>query len=79
MIVYTLRNCPTCDKARTALNERGVEFEERRVDENADWWDEALNYAFTVPVLSGTTATCRSGGRVSMGERSADAAGRALA
>lgn len=51
MIVYTLRNCPTCDKARTALKARGIEFEERRVDENADWWDEALNYAFTVPII----------------------------
>ena len=50
VIIYTLRNCPTCDKARTALRERGVEFEERRVDEKPEWWDEALNYAFTVPV-----------------------------
>jgi glutaredoxin len=49
--MYTLRNCPTCDKARDALNERGIEFEERSVDENEDWWEEALNYAFTVPVI----------------------------
>jgi glutaredoxin len=51
MIMYTLRNCPTCDKARSVLNERGLEFEERRVDENAEWWDEALNYGMTVPVI----------------------------
>ncbi len=51
VIVYTLRNCPTSDKAKVALAERGVQFEERRVDENVDWWDEALNYALTVPVI----------------------------
>ena len=51
VVMYTLRNCPTCDKARAGLTERGVEFEERRVDENEDWWEEALNYAFTVPVI----------------------------
>jgi glutaredoxin len=49
--MYSLRNCPTCDKAREALNERGVEFEERRVDESEEHWEEALNYAFTVPVI----------------------------
>ncbi|HLA19728.1 MAG TPA: glutaredoxin domain-containing protein [Dehalococcoidia bacterium] len=51
VIMYTLRNCPTCDKARAALTERGVEFEERRVDESEQWWEEALKYAFTVPVI----------------------------
>ena len=51
VIMYTLRNCPTCDKARAALSERGVEYEERRVDDNEEWWEEALKYAFTVPVI----------------------------
>ena len=34
-----------------ALTERGLEIEERRVDTNAVWWDEALNYSLTVPVI----------------------------
>ncbi len=51
VIVYTLRNCPTSDKAKAGLAERGVTFEERRVDESAEWWDEALKYSFTVPVI----------------------------
>ncbi len=51
VIMYTLRNCPTCDKARAALSERGVEYEERRVDDSEEWWEEALKYAFTVPVI----------------------------
>jgi glutaredoxin len=51
VVMYTLRNCPTCDKARAALQERNVDFEERAVDQNEDWWEEALNYSYTVPVI----------------------------
>jgi glutaredoxin len=51
VIVYTLKNCATSEKAMTALRERGVAMEERRVDLNADWWNEALNYSMTVPVI----------------------------
>jgi glutaredoxin len=50
-IVYTLKNCGTSEKAMTALRELGVDLEERRVDLNADWWNEALNYSMTVPVI----------------------------
>lgn len=51
MILYTLPGCPASDKARRALTERGVGFEERRVNENPEWWKEALQYAFHVPVI----------------------------
>ncbi len=51
VIVYTLRNCPTSDKAKDTLIERGVAIEERRVDEKVEWWDEALKYSLTVPVI----------------------------
>jgi glutaredoxin len=51
VIMYTLSHCATCDKARVTLSERGVEFEERRVDESEEWWEEALKYGFTVPVI----------------------------
>lgn len=51
VIIYTLKNCPTSDKAKQALQQRGIAFEERRVDDNPDWWDEALKYAFTVPII----------------------------
>ena len=51
VIVYTLKNCATSEKAMTALRERGLDLEERRVDVNADWWNEALNYSMTVPVI----------------------------
>jgi glutaredoxin len=51
VIVYTLGNCDVSEKAVQALRGRGVQFEERRVDQNADWWDEALNYSMSVPVV----------------------------
>jgi len=51
VIVYTLKNCDVSEKAVVALRAQGVEFEERRVDENVGWWDEALNYSMTVPVI----------------------------
>jgi len=51
IIVYTLKNCDVSEKAVAALRAQGVEFEERRVDENVSWWDEALNYSMTVPVI----------------------------
>ena len=51
VIIYTLRTCDASQKALTALRERGIEFEERRVDSNVDWWEEALNYSVTVPVI----------------------------
>ena len=50
-ILYTLRGCPTCEKARRGLNQRGVQFEERVVDDNPRWWNEAVALAATVPIF----------------------------
>jgi glutaredoxin len=50
-ILYTLRGCPTCEKARRGLSQRGVQFEERLVDDNPAWWKEAVALAATVPIL----------------------------
>jgi glutaredoxin len=50
-ILYTLRGCPTCEKAKRGLSQRGVEFEERLVDDNPVWWKEAVALAATVPIL----------------------------
>ena len=50
-IVYTLTTCPACASLRTAWSERGIRFEERQVDRNQAWMDEALRYAGEVPVV----------------------------
>ena len=50
-ILYTLRGCPTCEKAKRGLSQRGVQFEERVVDDNPTWWNEAVALAATVPIF----------------------------
>ena len=50
-ILYTLRDCPTCAKAKRGLSQRGVQFEERMVDDNPAWWKEAVGLAATVPIF----------------------------
>ncbi len=50
-IVYTLSSCPTCEDLRTEWTRRGIQFEERRVDESQEWLDKALTYDDTVPII----------------------------
>ncbi len=59
-VLYTLRNCPICDRARSGLRERGVDFEERVVDDNPAWYAEATRLSATVPIVV-------SGDRVEVG------------
>lgn len=60
-IVYTLSTCPTCEDLRADWARRGIAFEERQVDENQAWLDEALAYDDTVPII------VYDGGRVEVG------------
>lgn len=50
-IVYTLSACPACIKLQEDWASQGREFEERQVDENQVWLDEALSYGNTVPIV----------------------------
>ena len=51
LIIYTLRTCPTCERARRDLTAEGVDFEERCIDDNAQWFEEASQLAVTVPIV----------------------------
>ena len=51
LIMYTLKTCPTCEHARRDMTADGVEFEERMIDNNPAWFDEAAQLALTVPIL----------------------------
>jgi glutaredoxin len=51
LIMYSLRTCPTCERARADLSAEGIEFEERVIDDNSEWFDEASRLALTVPIL----------------------------
>ena len=50
-ILYTLTTCPTCMQLKLDLKKKDVEYEERQVDKNQVWLDEALAYADTVPIM----------------------------
>jgi glutaredoxin len=51
LIMYTLRTCPTCERARRDLTAEGVDFEERCIDDNGQWFEEASQLAITVPII----------------------------
>ncbi len=50
-IVYTLEGCPACEALKEDWDKRGVEYDERRVDEDQALLDEALEYGSTVPII----------------------------
>ncbi len=50
-IIYTLKTCPACIRLKKDLVAQGKQFEERQVNENQAWLDEALKYGDTVPIV----------------------------
>ncbi|WP_068454308.1 glutaredoxin family protein [Aedoeadaptatus pacaensis] len=52
VVVYTSNTCPYCTMAKDYLNEKGVEFEEKNVQNDAAARDELISMGYTgVPVL----------------------------
>ena len=51
IVVYTLSSCPTCIKLKESWVQQEIEFEERPVDENQGWLDEARQLADVVPII----------------------------
>jgi glutaredoxin len=51
LILYTAPNCDTCDTARADLKAEGVDFEERNIMTKQEWFDEAMRYSVSVPIL----------------------------
>lgn len=50
--VYTSNTCPYCTMAKDYLSEKGVEFEEKNVQVDAEARDELISKGYTgVPVL----------------------------
>ena len=50
-IIYTVSTCPASLKLKKDWNSQGIEFEERMVDKNQAWLDEALKYGDMVPII----------------------------
>jgi glutaredoxin len=51
LVIYTTPNCSTCDDALADLAADGVEFEERNVMKDKRWYEEALRYSVSVPII----------------------------
>ena len=51
LIIYTLRSCPTCARAKADLTADGVPFEEREIDGSPAFYEEAVELGFSVPII----------------------------
>jgi glutaredoxin len=51
VIVYTLPECDVSERAIADLRAEGVEVEERNVMRSKQWFEEALRYSITVPIV----------------------------
>ena len=51
LVIYTLRECPTCAKAKADMDAEGVVYEERVIDDNPAYYEEAVDLGFSVPIL----------------------------
>jgi glutaredoxin len=60
LIIYTVPTCNTCARAVRDLAADGVEFEERDIRRNEQWFEEASRLSISVPILV-------RGGRVEIG------------
>ena len=51
VILYTATGCNVSDRARAGLTAEGVDFEERNVMHNKQWYDDVLKQTIFVPML----------------------------
>jgi len=51
LIMYSIPGCGTCARARREMTEEGIEFEERDINTNSQWFEEAARIAVTVPIF----------------------------
>ena len=51
LIIYTVPTCSTCARAVDELTGEGVEFEERDIRKNDEWYEEASRLSISVPIL----------------------------
>jgi glutaredoxin len=51
--MYSMADCPTCERARREMREQGIAYEERLVDGNAQWQQDVVRLSLqrTVPVF----------------------------
>lgn len=50
-VVYTLPDCPACNKLKADWTNEGRKFEERQVNQSQAVLDEAVRYGDMVPII----------------------------
>ncbi len=50
-IIYTISSCPASKQLKKDLTAKGVKFEERQVDKNQAWLEEALTHSDEIPMI----------------------------
>ena len=60
LIIYTVPGCGTCARAVKELTAEGADFEERNIQKNDAWYEEAARLSISVPILV-------RGGKVELG------------
>jgi glutaredoxin len=51
LIIYTIPGCGTCARAVKELTNEGAVFEERNIQTNDEWYEEAARLSISVPVV----------------------------
>jgi glutaredoxin len=51
LIMYSIPGCGTCARAKREMAEEGVEFEERDIYTNSQWYEEAAKLGISVPIF----------------------------
>ena len=51
MIMYSIPGCGTCARAKREMEEEGIDFEERNINLNDEWYQEAAKIGVTVPIF----------------------------
>jgi glutaredoxin len=51
VIVYTLPECDVSERALADLRAEGVDVEERNVMRSKQWFEEALRFSISVPIV----------------------------
>ena len=50
-VIYTVSSCPASLKLKDDWRNKGIDFEERQVDNSQKWLDEAVKYGDMVPII----------------------------
>ena len=51
LIMYSIPGCGTCARAKREMIAEEIDFEERNINTNDQWYQEAVKLSVTVPIF----------------------------